>query len=184
MDDMGIPQYACHSYPQLLFLPHFIIIIIRPLMFPLLGHKPSIWITYKKNGLYPPQEPSAHWLVLTTANATGTNGLACVPKYGGTRDNKFLVELTDQCCLISENTRRSVLTVGPSSSSPHYLIFIVFQGWNDVSFHGSDQILTPNIDTLAYKGVILQQYYSEAICTPARTALLTGKYPMRLGKGF
>jgi hypothetical protein len=35
--------------------------------------------------------PSADWWVLTTANAAGTNGLTCLPKHGGARDNKFLV---------------------------------------------------------------------------------------------
>ncbi|RVE49200.1 hypothetical protein evm_006092 [Chilo suppressalis] len=46
-----------------------------------------------------PRGPSADWWVLTTADATGTNGLTCLPKHGGARDSKFLVThpMTNHC---------------------------------------------------------------------------------------
>ncbi len=62
------------------------------------------------------------------------------------------------------------------------IVFILADdlGWKDVGFHGSD-IKTPNLDTLAQTGARLEQFYSQQICTPARAALMTGRYPLRYG---
>ncbi|XP_066922224.1 arylsulfatase B-like [Clytia hemisphaerica] len=54
-------------------------------------------------------------------------------------------------------------------------------GWTDVGFHGSDQIPTPNIDKLAKEGIILNNYYVQPICSPTRSALMTGRYPIHTG---
>ena len=37
--------------------------------------------------------------------------------------------------------------------------FFFNQGWNDVGFHGSNQIPTPNIDSLAWDGLLLHTYH-------------------------
>jgi arylsulfatase A-like enzyme len=50
----------------------------------------------------------------------------------------------------------------------------------DLGYRGSD-IRTPNIDQLAKEGVRLESFHGMPVCTPARAALMTGRYPMRYG---
>jgi arylsulfatase A-like enzyme len=67
------------------------------------------------------------------------------------------------------------------SAAPN-IVYIVADdmGWADAGFHGSD-IATPNLDALAKGGAVLEQFYTQPMCTPTRAALMTGRYPMRYG---
>ncbi|XP_065646618.1 serine-rich adhesin for platelets isoform X2 [Hydra vulgaris] len=69
-----------------------------------------------------------------------------------------------------------------SSKKPN-IVFIVADdlGWDDVSFHGSPQIPTPNIDSLAKSGVILNNYYVSPSSFATKTEFMTGKYATHLG---
>ena len=75
-----------------------------------------------------------------------------------------------------------VICAHGAKKRPHILLVVADDlGWSDVGFHGS-KIRTPNIDKLASEGVILDNYYVMPICTPTRSALLTGMYPIHTGK--
>ena len=67
------------------------------------------------------------------------------------------------------------------SDGPNILFILADDlGWGDVGYHGS-AIRTPNIDRLVEGAVELDQHYVQPMCTPTRTALLTGRYPGRFG---
>lgn len=66
-------------------------------------------------------------------------------------------------------------------SPPHIVVLLADDlGWGDVGYQGSE-IDTPNIDALAERGTRFSQFYVQPVCSPTRGALLTGRYPMRLG---
>ena len=61
------------------------------------------------------------------------------------------------------------------------LILIDDMGWTDLSCYGSKFYETPNIDRLAASGMRLTHSYSACtVCSPTRSAVMTGKYPARL----
>lgn len=62
------------------------------------------------------------------------------------------------------------------------VLFIVADdlGWADVGWHGGFG-KTPHMDRLVKEGVELDQHYVQPVCTPTRTALMSGRYPGRFG---
>lgn len=62
------------------------------------------------------------------------------------------------------------------------LILVDDLGWTDLSCYGSSFYETPHLDALAAGGLRFTQAYAAApVCSPSRAALLSGKYPARVG---
>ncbi|KAL9987467.1 hypothetical protein ACROYT_G001780 [Oculina patagonica] len=90
--------------------------------------------------------------------------------------NNLRVLLSLVCSLIALFC--GVVSAGRGASPPHILLLVADDlGWSDVGFQGS-KIQTPNIDKLASEGVVLDNYYVQPVCSPTRSALLTGLYPI------
>lgn len=86
-----------------------------------------------------------------------------------------------------------VLAVGVLCASPVVaaegrpnllIVFIDDMGYGDPGCYGGTAAPTPHIDRLADEGTRFTSFYAQTVCGPSRGALMTGRYPHRIGGGW
>lgn len=65
---------------------------------------------------------------------------------------------------------------------PNVVFFLIDDlGYADCGFNGGKEIKTPEIDALASGGAVIESHYVQPVCSPTRSAFMTGRYPTRTG---
>ncbi|KAH8096340.1 sulfuric ester hydrolase [Aureococcus anophagefferens] len=96
-------------------------------------------------------------------------------------------QLGDNVFEARRNNNASALAAAASADDrPHVFLIVADDlGYGDVSYNGdgslTNAVATPYLDRLAADGITLTRFYSQCDCTPARAALLTGRYPSNTG---
>ncbi len=80
----------------------------------------------------------------------------------------FLFTLTPSKHLIAQNKKPNII-----------LILADDVGYEFITPNGAKLYKTPNLDTMAKRGMNLTQCYSSPVCSPSRHMLMTGKYNFR-----
>src|SRR5262245_5604231 len=77
------------------------------------------------------------------------------------------------------------LLAGPLAAAERLNVVLIVAddlGWADLGCYGSKYHKTPHLDRLAADGMRFTSGYSACpVCSPTRAAIMTGKYPARLG---
>jgi arylsulfatase A-like enzyme len=74
-------------------------------------------------------------------------------------------------------------TAGAEDKPNILIIFTDDQGYADLGCYGNQKNKTPRLDQLAKEGTRFTSFYSQTVCGPSRSALLTGRHPIR-SKGW
>lgn len=95
---------------------------------------------------------------------------------------RFLSVIAAGLSLLSgTETTRAKDTASVGKPTPNILLIVADDlGWADVGWHGST-LKTPNLDRLVHSGVELDNHYVQPVCTPTRTALMSGRWTSRWG---
>jgi arylsulfatase A-like enzyme len=76
----------------------------------------------------------------------------------------------------------SALAADSTPAKPNIIYILADDlGYADPGFNGGTEIKTPHLDQIAAGGTILKSYYVQPVCSPTRSALLTGRYPSSTG---
>ncbi|MBI5690311.1 MAG: arylsulfatase [Verrucomicrobia bacterium] len=69
-----------------------------------------------------------------------------------------------------------------AASRPNVVVLLADDaGWGDYGRNGNTMVRTPNIDSIATGGVVLDRFFVCSVCAPTRAEFLTGRYHPRGG---
>lgn len=76
-------------------------------------------------------------------------------------------------------------TPEPEPERPNFVIvFLDDVGYGDLVSYGSQKNSTPRLDRMALEGTRFTSFYAQTVCGPSRGALMTARYPGRVGGGW
>ena len=68
-----------------------------------------------------------------------------------------------------------------AQSQPNVIVIMSDDMGNNLASVGNPWLKTPNVDKLAKQSIRLTNFHQAIMCTPSRTAMMTGKYSLRTG---
>ncbi len=117
-----------------------------------------------------------------------TNDMSTSFKKVGVIGVAFVVLMCTISFPFSQNVKNSTtsLSATKSTTKPNFVFVLADDvGWNSFGYEKFDLAdVTPTINKLAQNGIIMSNYYSQEVCTPARAALMTGRYPVSVGMQY
>jgi arylsulfatase A-like enzyme len=86
-------------------------------------------------------------------------------------------------CIVSIFSLLMLITAKSQHGRPNILLILTDDlGYYDVSYYGTKDLRTPNIDQLCKSGMRFDNFYSNSpVCSPTRASLMTGRYPDYVG---
>ena len=93
------------------------------------------------------------------------------------------LEFTILCFCILINFGLCQVFAEKNSEKPNLILIVADDlGYADLGIHGSKQIPTPYIDSIAKEGILFTNgYVSSSVCSPSRAGLMTGKNQVSFG---
>ncbi|MDA2938726.1 sulfatase [Acidobacteria bacterium AH-259-A15] len=99
---------------------------------------------------------------------------------------RVLGALTVLSLLLGVSTTSLAQVADEREIKPNILLVVVDDlGYGELGCQGNKQIPTPNIDSIAERGIrFTNAYVSAPVCSPSRAGFLTGRYQTRFGHEF
>ena len=85
------------------------------------------------------------------------------------------------CAILFAAAPGAVAQDAAAPDRPNFVfVFADDWGWGDLGCYGHPRLKTPNLDRLAKQGILFTQFYvCSGVCSPSRTAIMTGHFPAR-----